>query len=551
METIRKLSYTLLFIGAIIFSVDFASANPKEYTSVVFPQITEVSVRAFGNDTVIFVHSNNIPAFIARPDQDLMVILDYMQLTPFQFSEFNDLETARSENLKTGAVYYLRKKNNKALVDQHIAKPGETMWDISQMYGVKLDKILVYNRIGNAEQMVVGQVLNLRKKKKNLPLQVYPEYQSESEGDPWKDLKKTYLNINEITPSKKVAAFEETSIETSSQNQSIYIASKNENIFDVSRKNDVTVLDIIKWNNLGKSYQLDEGSRVYVKNPIGRQEASPQNIFLESTQESDHQALITSNNTLIPSTNYQINSYLDEANKTRINYSAPLSEILNPSMINTLNHKVNKGEYVYKLSRVYEVVPEDIMEWNSLTGKAWLYENDSVLIKKVSGYEVNPRIHTVRKGETLYSITGKYGTTIKDITRWNQLTDYTIYPGQDLIVSVKGFDPDKSVKDTAQIVVDSTSQNIKLDSLLDKPKILKDPINSNNESVNSENLVKASNTSDGMYHKVEKDETIYQISAKYNQSVSSLRSWNNIPYGTKLKEGQKIIVKKQLNDDLD
>ncbi|MBT33474.1 MAG: hypothetical protein CMO01_27745 [Thalassobius sp.] len=195
METIRRLPYKLLYIGVIIFSVELAFANPKENVSVVFPQITEVSVRAFGNDTVIFVHSNGIPAFIARADQDLMVILDYMQLTPFQFSEYNDLETARSENLKTGAVYYLRKKNNKALVDQHIAKPGETLWDISQKYGVKLDKLLTYNRMNSAGQMVDGQVLNLRKKKKNMPLQVYPEYQKESKIDPWKDLKKAYLNI--------------------------------------------------------------------------------------------------------------------------------------------------------------------------------------------------------------------------------------------------------------------------------------------------------------------------------------------------------------------
>ena len=98
---------------------------------------------------------------------------------------------------------------------------------------------------------------------------------------------------------------------------------------------------------------------------FGQQETAPQNIFLEPAQESDQQTLITSNNTFIPSTNFQNTSYLNGTNAINVNYSAPLSEVLNPSMINTLNHKVNKGEYVYKLSRMYEVVPEDIMEWNS------------------------------------------------------------------------------------------------------------------------------------------------------------------------------------------
>ena len=47
--------------------------------------------------------------------------------------------------------------------------------------------------------------------------------------------------------------------------------------------------------------------------------------------------------------------------------------------------------------------------------------------------------HTVRKGETLYSIAWQYGHDYRAVARWNQLSrSYTIYPGQKLRVRPPG-----------------------------------------------------------------------------------------------------------------
>ena len=53
-----------------------------------------------------------------------------------------------------------------------------------------------------------------------------------------------------------------------------------------------------------------------------------------------------------------------------------------------------------------------------------------------SSWRDAPQTHFVRKGETLYSISWRYGKTAADIARWNRLGDGSlIYPGQVLRLS--------------------------------------------------------------------------------------------------------------------
>lgn len=55
-------------------------------------------------------------------------------------------------------------------------------------------------------------------------------------------------------------------------------------------------------------------------------------------------------------------------------------------------------------------------------------------------HSVEKRSHEVRRGETLFSIAKKYGTTSNELRRLNHLTRNSIQPGQRLIV-----DPGKSL----------------------------------------------------------------------------------------------------------
>ena len=55
-----------------------------------------------------------------------------------------------------------------------------------------------------------------------------------------------------------------------------------------------------------------------------------------------------------------------------------------------------------------------------------------------SGWQDTAQTHYVRKGETLYSISWRYGKDAGDLARWNQLGDGSlIYPGQLLYLTPK------------------------------------------------------------------------------------------------------------------
>ncbi|NQV85958.1 MAG: LysM peptidoglycan-binding domain-containing protein, partial [Woeseiaceae bacterium] len=48
-----------------------------------------------------------------------------------------------------------------------------------------------------------------------------------------------------------------------------------------------------------------------------------------------------------------------------------------------------------------------------------------------SSWRDNPQTHSVRKGETLFSIAWRYGKNTEDLARWNRLGNGAlIYPGQ-------------------------------------------------------------------------------------------------------------------------
>jgi len=81
-------------------------------------------------------------------------------LTTERFLKCNELRTF--DEIITGQIYYLQPKNNKAIVSHHTVKEGETLWRISQQYGVKLSSIRAKNRIKKGEMPEVSEVLWLR-----------------------------------------------------------------------------------------------------------------------------------------------------------------------------------------------------------------------------------------------------------------------------------------------------------------------------------------------------------------------------------------------------
>lgn len=91
-----------------------------------------------------------------------------LHLLPFQLYKYNEL--GRNTKLKVGQVLYLQPKRRRADVHHpvHVAEKGETMYKISQLYGIRLKSLYRLNRMAEGNEVEEGQMVYLRKKKKAL-----------------------------------------------------------------------------------------------------------------------------------------------------------------------------------------------------------------------------------------------------------------------------------------------------------------------------------------------------------------------------------------------
>ena len=69
--------------------------------------------------------------------------------------------------LTVGDILYLRKKKSKASKEYknnpHIVQPGQSMYDIAQMYGIRLKKLYKLNKLKPRKyQIEVGDTIRLR-----------------------------------------------------------------------------------------------------------------------------------------------------------------------------------------------------------------------------------------------------------------------------------------------------------------------------------------------------------------------------------------------------
>ena len=106
---------------------------------------------------------NNIKYIIAKSNDDLEEIADEFNMGLWQITKYNDLSDNHSPEL--GDIIYLQPKRGKGQNEFHSVSTGETMYQISQMYGVKLKKLYKRNRVNEGYQPKVGEKIYLKGKR--------------------------------------------------------------------------------------------------------------------------------------------------------------------------------------------------------------------------------------------------------------------------------------------------------------------------------------------------------------------------------------------------
>jgi LysM repeat protein len=88
---------------------------------------------------------NRVPCFTVKKGESFLYLAQKYDLDLWQIYKYNDLE--RDAEIKPGQRLFIKPKRRKGPVDFHILKANETLYSISQLYGMKLKHLLRKNRL--------------------------------------------------------------------------------------------------------------------------------------------------------------------------------------------------------------------------------------------------------------------------------------------------------------------------------------------------------------------------------------------------------------------
>ncbi len=430
---------------------------------------------------------NGITAYTVKNNETYQSIARKFKMDVNTLLAYNDLEA--ENDLKAGTILYLKPKKTRARESYHIVKENDNMYKISQEYGVKLASLLQYNLLQPGEEPAVGEIIYLKNSRKEKPeLRVITEKKEEM-GNELEEMVK-----NEPVPEKEVE------IKPSEK----LVESGQENVAGFEE-----VEPIGENINTVEHEKSDLSSEKKVEDILN--ESVEPDIYKEAQKTGETKKLTVTEPRNIPSTEVKF-------------------------------HFVNKGETLYSISRKYGVSVAELKEWNKLSSD-YLKEGDTLLIKKPveggmytsPGYEVTENtgqevkeqqpdtlFHIVQPDETLYTISRKYNTTIIDLISKNKLEKYELEPGQKLIIKL----PERPVSSSTYSVEDP---------------FIKKPVSSTTPGQTKVQKTTPASTRNATYHIVQRGETLYSISRKYNTTVTRLKELNNLT-SDYIAAGQKLIV---------
>lgn len=161
-------------------------------------------------------------------------------------------------------------------------------------------------------------------------------------------------------------------------------------------------------------------------------------------------------------------------------------------------HTVKQGETLFSIASEYNVDVQKIQEWNNLGGNE-LSVGQTLLIKEPSSDTAIT--HTVQNQETLFSISKQYNVSIAEIQNWNDLSSNNLEVGQELSI----YPSEGGEQQQQPLVVEKDSQK-------------------------------------NSYYTVKNGDSLYRIAQEHDMSIDELKSLNDLE-DDNIRVGQQLTVR--------
>ena len=184
----------------------------------------------------------------------------------------------------------------------------------------------------------------------------------------------------------------------------LYTVRRGDTLWDIGRNYGVSIQSLLAWNNLSKRDYLHPGQK--------------------------------------------LNIVISDSGQTAADDDSPSTDTNNiANRENTIDYTIRSGDSLWLIAKRYQVNLQSLQKINGLTSGAVLYPGQKLTIKlNASGaYPVSmeeqgaaPVNYTVRKGDSLWVISRRFGTTVDKLRRWNKLPKgKVLQPGEVLVLYVQ------------------------------------------------------------------------------------------------------------------
>lgn len=538
-----------------------------------YPIITNVHSKVVNGEEITLVDANNISAFIAGKNQNLLLIATSLNIDVKKIYKYNDMDAY--DDLQEGHVYYLKAKKGKATTAMHTTIDEKNLWEVSQKYGIKLSKLAKKNRMKPDEPLARGRVLFLQKTRpKSVPPKVVDlPKQEEKETVADSSLVETKTDVPTV-----VAISATDSVATLDPSAKTHVVQDGESVFTISRMYNVTMLDLKEWNDIGDDLNLEEGQVLVVGKEVkttGALTIVPSSITPDSSsvapiQESTFEILPgnemtnrgTETNTAADGTYTIGGAALTIGEATSENNTETVAEEVITETTSPQKYIVEPGEFYYGIARKFSVSAQDLQHWNDNKplnpGDEIFVSNPSTSTTQTNIYKVSEnanidgsgvysgKIHThiTKRGETVTSIAATYGITENDIYAQNKaVLKAGTQPKNGMFIQIpieKNQVAQNSYTEAAATKPAATSNNydaVAVEKPKEEEQLLATAVISNPEP-----KTEVSTTSNALTHKVQKGETLFAISREYGIYHKDLIKWNNLPSGGAINVGQILCL---------
>ncbi|THU33475.1 LysM peptidoglycan-binding domain-containing protein [Niastella caeni] len=228
--------YTLIAMGKLSPQDEILAGGGKPVSIGTGVAIREINLPATAKPVVEYPLGqftiNRTKVIFAKAGASMLGIAREYDVSLKHLLDFNELSEEEDDDvLAQDQLIFLQRKRKSGEGEFHEVKPGETLYDISQSEGIRLESLIVYNHLQEQGEPATGEKLYLQSKAPERP-KLAKEVVVEAPKPP-------VVTPDQITPANSSAV-----------TASLHIVREKETLYSIAKKYSITVEQLRDWNKL-------------------------------------------------------------------------------------------------------------------------------------------------------------------------------------------------------------------------------------------------------------------------------------------------------------